>query len=295
MRRAFIMVVLVAGCRPDLGQPGSLVTEPRVLAVRGEPAEVRPKEDVDYTVLLAGPGGTEAAPALDWAFCTAPKPVNENNAVAVGCLGEQSITPIATGVAAAKGNIPYDACQRFGPDPPPQETGKPMLRPRDPDVTGGFYQPVRVRRDMITVFALERITCNLASAGAEIAIDFAQRYHANKNPKLLPLVFSTDRIQAGQPVTLTTGWTPESAETYPLFDAAEQRLIDQREALRVSWFSTGGSFEQERTGRGETEMETATQNVWNAPAEPGPAHLWVVLRDSRGGADFAAYDVTVVP
>ena len=32
---------------------------------------------------------------------------------------------------------------------------------------------------------------------------------------------------------------------------------------------------------------TFTQNVWTAPTTPGPVYLWTVLRDDRGGVDFA--------
>ena len=35
------------------------------------------------------------------------------------------------------------------------------------------------------------------------------------------------------------------------------------------------------------------RNNWRAPAAAGPVHLWVVLQDSRGGLEFAAYVVDV--
>jgi hypothetical protein len=37
-----------------------------------------------------------------------------------------------------------------------------------------------------------------------------------------------------------------------------------------------------------------TATSWRAPAA-GVVHLWVVLRDSRGGVDFAGYDLAVAP
>jgi len=64
--------------------------------------------------------------------------------------------------------------------------------------------------------------------------------------------------------------------------------------MRVSWFATDGSFDQDRTGRDETDMTTATDNDWVAPTTPGVVHLWLVLRDSRGGIDWRALDLTVV-
>jgi hypothetical protein len=135
--------------------------------------------------------------------------------------------------------------------------------------------------------------------GADIASAFAMRYKQNQNPSLLPLTAALDgapldlgALPADKKVTLTASWTPESAESYPVFDIVGEALVDHRESLRVSWFATGGAFDHDRTGRGEEEIETSTDNVWQTPAA-GPAHLWVVLRDSRGGVDFAEYDVTV--
>ena len=63
--------------------------------------------------------------------------------------------------------------------------------------------------------------------------------------------------------------------------------------MQVAWYSTDGAFDTESTGRAETDPATTTSNGWSAPstAATEPVHLWVVLRDSRGGVDFAAYDV----
>jgi hypothetical protein len=297
MRHLLLITLAVAGCAPDFGQLASLVTEPRVLAVRGEPAEVRPGQDVMFTTLVVSPDGTDAAPQLAWSLCLTPKPLDENNVVASGCLGGgDGIMPVGDPAPMQTINVPLNACGLFGPDPPPSKPGEPPLRPRDPDVSGGFYQPVRVERDKLTGFGLERITCNLASAGADIAIQFAMSYHPNTNPTLMtPLGSSTafDAIPAGSKVTFTAAWTPESVETYPVYDVVAQNIIDHREAMRVSWFATAGSFEHEVTGRTEDETETSSDNVWTAPAQAGVVHLWLVLRDSRGGIAFAGQDLGV--
>jgi hypothetical protein len=292
LRRA-IFIGALAACNPQFAQPPSLVTEPRILAVRGEPAEVRPGTSARYRLLVATPDGTDPAYAAQWAYCNTPKPLDENNIVAGACLGSgaQSIGDGAT----IEADVPLKACQAFGPDPPQQMPGQPPLRPRDPDVSGGYYQPVRVTYGGETAFGLERITCNLAAAGAEIAIDFAKRYLPNQNPTLLPLTATQplDGIPAGTQVTFTAAWTPESAESYPVYDLTALSLVDHRESLRVSWFATGGAFLHDRTGRGENEPDSSTDNVWTAPKTPGPVHLWLVLRDSRGGVDFAGYDLVV--
>jgi hypothetical protein len=193
-----------------------------------------------------------------------------------------------------------DACMQFGPDTPLVMPGQPMLRPRDPDITGGYYQPMLVSVGDTTAFGLERITCNLANAPVDLAIEFRMRYKANTNPVLQPLAAriggqpaALDAIPRGATVELEAGWSPESVETYPVFDIPTQSLIDHHESMRVSWFATGGSFANDRTGRDENDPATSTTNTWTAPDAAGTVHLWIVLRDSRGGVDFASYDVTI--
>jgi len=289
---------LLAGCRPDLGEPGSLVTEARFLALRAEPPEALPGGMVQLRALVASPTGSRAEPRPEWAFCTAPKPLDENNVVSGDCL-DGAAAPLATEPTPTL-RLPVDACQLFGPDPPPQRPGQPPLRPRDPDVTGGYYQPIRVRLDRATAIALERVTCNLAGAPAELASAFTSRYRPNQNPRLLGVEATAagrplglDAVPAGAAVELEASWDAVDAESYPVFDVAAQALVDRRESLRVSWFGTAGSFAHERTGRTEADPESTSANTWTAPAAPGAAWLWVVLRDSRGGVDFRELFVVV--
>lgn len=90
-------------------------------------------------------------------------------------------------------------------------------------------------------------------------------------------------------------WPADTVETFPVYDIVGQALVDHRESMRVSWFATDGSFAHERTGRDEGDLATDTSNRWTAPSSPGVVHLWVVLRDSRGGVDYASYDLMVLP
>jgi hypothetical protein len=302
MRLHQIMVLTalaaLAGCQPDFGQPLSLVTGTRILAVRGQPAEAAPGALVSFDVLAASPDGTIAAPPLSWALCDQPKPLTDNNVVADACLG--ALPPIGAPAPTTITLVPDDACRLFGPDTPPSTPGQPALRPRDPDATGGYYQPIRATWTGTVAFGLERLRCNLAGASLAIAEEFQMRYTSNQNPQLTPLVaadegqpVALDALPAGRKITFTVGWTAASPESYPVLDPASQTLVDHREAMRVSWFATSGAFAEERTGRDETDPALTTSDDWTAPANPGPAHLWVVLRDSRGGVDFASYQLTV--
>jgi len=300
---AFLAIAFaVAGCKPDFGNPASLVTERRILAVKAEPPEVRAGDTATFRALVVSPDGTEASPAVDWSLCVAPKPLDENNIVTSACVdgSNDSLQGFGSATNDATATVPLKACSLFGSDPPPQAAGQPALRPRDPDVTGGYYQPLKLVAGDATAFALERITCSVTSGGAAISIEYAMTYKANQNPALTPLSATVDgaaadlgALPAGRDVDFDIGWDAAKVESFPVFDLVSQTLVTKREAMRVSWFASSGSFLHEVTGRDDKDMATDTTNRWTAPKTPGPVHLWAVLRDSRGGIDYASYDLTI--
>lgn len=368
---------LVAGCTPDLGAPPSLIDQNRVLAIKGEPPEAAPGAEVRFTVLAASPGGTVAAPPLNWALCVTPKPLSESNSVPLDCVNGPSeknkkpLDDVAAGVPTLVAHLSDEACKLFGNLTPDAPAGQPPLRARDPDITGGFYQPMRVTwvlggpggGDLVD-FGFERIACGLANAPTEATMDFKARYQRNTNPALsgvgfarvrafandqvadrepaMPLVADgagggamISRAQVPSPLRLevTARWSDASAECFPVFDLARSVLVDHTEALRVSWFATAGRLLHDRTGVAAPEdcspsaadpcscpcrcrkdasggapattcacagTDPSSANVWTALDERGnpvPAgtavHLWAVLRDSRGGVDFAGYQFTL--
>jgi hypothetical protein len=306
----------LGACKPELGDPFSLITEPRILAVRSEPAEIAPDHAVAYQALIATPDGT-AAPDLGWGFCTEPAPLSSNNVVNDGCVtGAVSLPDRGLEIQAT---IPLDACSVFGPTPPAPLPGEPPSRPHDADVTGGYYQPIRALatldgHQLAPGIGLTRIACDLANAPFDIVVDFRGRYRANTNPTLLRVAAigprDADARELPTPlpprtdVTLRAEWTDDSVESFPVFDPASRRLVDHREAIRVSWFASDGALASDRTGRSEsetkseteseTEIDTFADNVWTTP-DAGPAYLWVVVRDSRGGVAFASYALTIGP
>jgi hypothetical protein len=304
------------GCKPDLGAPQSLITGPAILAIRGMPPETAEGGMVTYDALTVDVPGTVTAPQIAWAQCLLPNPPANGNDVSNGCLTipDDTATPAPTFMAA----VSTDACTLFGPQAPPPMKGQPPMRPADPDTTGGFYQPVRATWQTdagasLLAFALERVTCRLASAPTDIAAEYAANYAANLNPTLADLVLDpagaatslfsavqTSSPQAGTisangKVTLQADFSADSAETFLVWNVVTLTLDMQRESLRLSWFATGGTFEHDVTGRGQTDTALLTQNVWTAPATPGPVYFWMVLRDDRGGVDFAATEIDVTP
>jgi hypothetical protein len=309
--------LLATACKPNLGSPPSLIVAPRILAVRGIPAEAGEGEMVSYDILAVDPStptGRIESPSVKWALCHDPKPPASANAVASSCLDMLDDSMPAPTFTAP---MPSGDCKVFGPQPPDVMPGKPALRPQDPDVTGGFYQPVRAvlatSDGEETAFQLERLKCHLANAPADITAMFNMMIKPNQNPAIASVTLdpagtattlfqmkqvaapAMQTVVAGTPTTLEVAWTDATPETYPVFNLVTQALDTHRESLSVSWFATDGSFEHDRTGRGETETELTTDNVWTAPVTPGVVHFWILLRDIRGGVDFAETAVMVSP
>ncbi len=300
MKHLLWIAVVTSACKPDLGDPQSLVTSSRVLAVRSDPAEVAPGSDLTLTALVADGTGT-LAPDVAWGFCSQPAPLSSDNVAGDDCIyGASSLMQRGSQIIAT---VPPDACSVFGPTPPAPAPGELARRPQDADVTGGYYQPVRVLAktdvDPIAAIGLTRIGCDLANAPLAAVVQFRASYRANTNPVLVHVVAqlpaTADAIELpaslppNTPVALRVRWSDDSAETFPVFDPKTRTVISQREALRVSWFVSGGVLAAERTGRTEDELETYADNIWTTP--DGPAHLWVVVRDSRGGVGFAGFDL----
>jgi hypothetical protein len=282
-----------AACAPDFADAPWLVDAPRVLAVRADPAEATPGSAVRFTALVAVSPSAQPPPVA-WSFCRTPRPLTTANVVSDDCVGP-SLPVLASGSVVTLAT-PADGCAVFGPDAPGRQ------RPVAPDATGGFYQPVRA--DLAgapPAIALARIRCNLPSASSAAATLFAQSYVANANPVIASVRASSgrgsasfDAVPAGARVELEAQWTAESAETYAYYDATDDAVGSKREAIDVAWYASAGVLDQAATGRASDDSAVASDNGWTAPAQPGAATLWVVVRDDRGGVAFETVDVTVV-
>lgn len=219
MKRLTILLSVLTACVPDVDVDESLLGEPRLLAVRAEPAEAGPGESVRFVALYAGADGAIDAP-IDWAFCTARKPLAELGPVSQACLEltHSTLVPLGEGIEAS-GAVPREACRLFGPEPPPAEDGAPAGRPVDSDITGGYAQPLRLfvpGDDSAALFEL-RLACGLFGATQAEAAEYTQRYRRNVAPAIraLDLVHEDGRVVSldepadvapGEVVTLRASW-----------------------------------------------------------------------------------------
>jgi len=216
--------------------------------------------------------------------------------------------------------------------PLPPESGEAMHRfitelfPLCRSITGSGVRATLQAPDgsPIRAFDLQRIQCRLANAPIEVAAQFNNPYNPmtnpngytpNQNPTLAQVTLAPDggaaaalspvtaampapapaSVTPGQKVTFEASWSAQAAETFPVYDIRTVTLVAQREALRVSWFATAGVFDHDVTGRDAEDPALSTANGWQAPATAGPVHLWLVLRDSRGGVDFGEFLLDVTP
>lgn len=283
MKRLVCSLVVLAACDNALDQRLAIVDQPRLLAIVPEPPEARPGAMIRYSLVAGGPDGPLAA-LPDWAYCTASKPPTEDNSVADGCLAGE-VSELGSSVLLTA-TLPNDGCARFGPDTPSSD-----FRPRDPDPTGGYYQPIRVTSDALVGIGLSRITCDLPTAPGPVAHDYQTSYVANNNPTLDPI--GVGDVDEGTDVELVASWPAGAAESYLFYDLVSQTLVTRRESMRLSWFATAGAIDVDASAVDEADSATSVSTTWHAPSEPGPVTLWFVLRDARGGIATQTTTITV--
>ena len=196
MRALLVAVVAAAwrGCKPDFGTPASLVTERRILAVRARAGG-------------GAPDGSRRASPRWWSrptaptrrrrstgrCCVTPKPLDENNVVSSACLADDRRH-------AGRARRRRRRARRCRPTP--VRCSGPIRRRRSrgsrrcaraiPTSPAATTSRCGCVDGAVTGFALERVTCDLAQAGADLAVQYGMSYHANDNPTLQPLTATAD-------------------------------------------------------------------------------------------------------
>jgi hypothetical protein len=340
LRFASVLIAASAvACVPDFDDDLSKIDAPRLLALRGTPAEAKENGDSELEALIAVPDGEET-PKVQFGLCLARKPLTQLGPINQDCLESNAPTDVLLPLGAGtkvKAKLPADACRLFGPLRPAEEAGKPSGRPVDPDVTGGFYQPFVARLGSQVSVGSVRIDCDLAGAASDESVKYRQQYRSNENPQLARVArdtgvdldeAATDAVKAGSSLQLGAFWeacpsasscgdgfctanedptscpedclTPHGctgAERYVSYDPEKAAVVARREGITVAWFASRGRFHDEQTGSSEEEATTVseTHNTWIAGREPGPATIWLVIRDTRGGQSWKTFHFEVNP
>lgn len=214
-----ILLASLGACVPDFGTDLSEVHAPRLLAIAASPAETQAGKPTTLTALVAAPGRAVDPPS--WNLCLARKPLTELGPVNPDCLqpdpGPETAQDLGSG-ESVPATLDADVCKLFGPLRPVPMKGEPPGRPVDPDITGGFYQPVAAYLgDEVSLGAI-RINCDPANLNRDQALAFREQYRVNENPRLssVGLVLSDtvellspeqrEEIKAGSSVTLRAAW-----------------------------------------------------------------------------------------
>lgn len=290
-RLASLFVGLPSGCSATAPENLTRVMQGRVLAVVAEPPEVRPGEAARLRAVLAWPiGSTAATFGVDaWHLCSEPRIPGSHGTAPSSCL-TTATTPLASDALETTALLPTDACRNFGPDPPPGG-----FRPQDPDVTGGYYQPIRLDAFGQYWFHFQRLHCPLGNAPTDAAAEFSSTYAANQNPTPSQLtvngvefafddaLFVRELSLADAPFELSLIWHADPRETYPRFNPASRSVEVARETVSVTWLSNAGevSFEEPNFVSEPNRQAVAT---WAPGGDVTHAALWSIVRDSRGAA-----------
>jgi hypothetical protein len=279
---------------------------------------------VTLTALYVGPDGGIAGP-FDWAFCVARNPLANLEPVSPTCDQASGPVTVFQEIGASPtvtALVPGNGCNNFGPEAPlilaPDggEDGGEQGRPVDPDSTGGYYQPVRLVAGDQIAQAFIRINCGTAGATPEqMGALSTPATVANTNPVIESVVDLAEdggklfeHVTVSQPFNLRANWAPCStddatctgSQQYALLDPLTFEVAYPYEQMRVSWFSTAGTFANDTTAPDGGAMQsgptpTYADNSWTAPDAPQTVHMWVVLRDDRGGVGWASYVFEVNP
>jgi hypothetical protein len=274
-----------AGCIKDFDR-ASFVAGLRLLGVKaeatgvvGSPAEVAPGETMTLTATTANPGGT--APTVTWDACLLAPPPATGQSVNQDCV----MLDAGAGLVAFGSG---DTVTATMPAIDPTSLGLP-------DQTNGFYLQVRERleADGKTLIGFY---------GVRIYLGPLAPNPRNQNPKLtgifkvpsadagaadeVPLDDATPlEVRPNDEIALRALVTPESSEPYVVYDG-DPRTTPPRmvtEKIRISWYTTGGSFSNDVTG--VEKPDTTLKLDKHLPTAGTTIDLWVVARDERGGSD----------
>ncbi len=109
------------------------------------------------------------------------------------------------------------------------------------------------------------------------------------------------RLAAGDKLRLLPVLSDDSVEVYETIHADPENFSlsvrESEEQISVAWFSTAGDWQEDTT---YTKNTKTLDNRFTAPSEVpavdgGLVHVWLVVRDNRGGTTWQHITIQVVP
>jgi hypothetical protein len=314
---SLVLGAALFGCSSPPKVAASRIAEERVIGVQLKPAEGKPGETLKAKALIASTEGFVKKVTMEWAMCVRPRSPADPITVSPFCFDDamdmpKVLMPGAAGPAViklkskainARVKIPFDACQRVGPQVPLMTADGKKQRPPDADITGGYQIPVRttLKNDdgEDVTFVRVRLRCALASAPAASAREFEKRYVANENPSIsailvdgkeIPLDRSVvPKVKRGDAVPVEVKWHSGTQEKYVLLDPKTRNVVERTEGLEIAWYTDGGEFDFDRTTPEKGRRSENTLLLDHSRKKK--TQVWVTLRDERGGVGFATFEV----
>jgi len=290
MRRAAILLCALGalGCEGPSFDPPHLVRGPRLLALRSEPAEAAPGEDVTLSATLArAPGAT-----VRWSVELDPHAL----ASSAGQTLFEPRDPIElTGstIDGARTAAAIDALYAQIGDAP---AGTPEAVVRQVYEQVGLLMVVRAEvrgaDGALIAEGFERVGLSpRADRSANpppprVRVGEAWVSARGGEPERCAPEDATPTVAAGATITLSPDPDEPWLEPYPALDL-DGEVIEGMENAYYSWFATDGDFVFSVTRAPEREVE------WTAPADPGEVTMWVVVRDGHFGASACEWTVRV--
>jgi hypothetical protein len=321
MRRIAWVVLLALGCGKSF-TPDSLVNSFRVLAVRAEPPEIHPSQSTTFSALVVDPTRPGQNDTLLWLSCD-PDPYDLGRSACNELGNLNSASALLSAVDGGQLDLPAGISFMNWND----ETngfGAIYTSPDDAHVfaldAGDPRRLVGTVADVLIVAAAGDLPL-LASADqknafftqiedalipAVLVIDrvvISEETNPNHNPVIGDLLLDgtaipdggTFRILPGADAGVELTAPASSFETYTEFEP-DGTTLTKTEGLIAAYYSTTGSFSQDRIALGTTVPETFTAPA-GTDSDPLPdkrgGTLWIVLRDTRGGLSWNTWPMFI--
>ncbi len=289
MKRLLLgMLVFGASACGDPLKLVELVSGPRVLGARvevdGAPERASPQPGESATVrwLVATP---ELDPALGWAF--------------QACVAENPGGALAQCADAPFGSV-------IQPDPVPGVPTLAFTVPAEPIADHLAVSGIVCPGGSPSVNADGTASCSAAD-GTEVGLDFAMGSAdaQNLNPSFGAdaLFLDAEPWAEGTDCATLPQVAPRSRHALTVaLDASDRDALPQEtsvdppfEELQLSHFTTAGELERAFTMLSAEDTNLARTISWQAPAREGLVRFFFVVRDLRGGSDWAERAVCVAP
>ncbi|MBT3223829.1 MAG: hypothetical protein HN348_32575 [Proteobacteria bacterium] len=288
------LLILLSSCvigqnkhpRPRDLSPGWLVDRPRVLAIQAEPPEVQPGEQAAFHALVAGALEDQTSTII-WLAC----PPTTAGGIGFGCDLDLADVDLETATIEELLELGFIGFEPYL---------MPYYTPNQ-DLLDGLEEG-REKNEGLHVLIQVSVLPEDMEASAELDFNevevaykrlvVSESTTPNENPGIATFTVDGVPIPEGAVVEVDTFQNYElslilrddAAPEYEYIDHEGNVEIRQEEPY-ISWFSTGGTVNEEYT------LIPHFGSTWESPGDAGESGTWwAVLRDRRGGMSWASRD-----